>query len=136
MRDKVINSLITLKNYCENHEFRGWDPYDGLNSKLFQAMPFLKKSAICRLVVIQGFKRFPINLRRLAFVPKEYNAKGIGLFLSGYCNLYQIIQKHSEWQNILGTREKLLEQIKLLANLLISLQSQGYSGACWGYNFS
>ncbi len=135
MRDKVINSLITLKNYCENHEFRGWDPYDGLNSKLFQAMPFLKKSAICRLVVIQGFKRFPINLRRLAFVPKEYNAKGIGLFLSGYCNLYQIIQKHSEWQNILGTREKLLEQIKLLANLLISLQSQGYSGACWGYNF-
>lgn len=135
MRDKVINSLITLKNYCENHGFRGWDPYDGLNSKLFQAMPFLKKSAICRLVVIQGFKRFPINLRRLAFVPKEYNAKGIGLFLSGYCNLYQIIQKHSEWQNILGTREKLLEQIKLLANLLISLQSQGYSGACWGYNF-
>lgn len=30
-----------------------------------------------RLVVIQGFKRCPVNLRRLALVPKEYNAKGI-----------------------------------------------------------
>ena len=46
-----------------------------------------------RLVVIQGFKRCPINLRRIALVPKEYNAKGIGLFLSGYCNLYKAIDK-------------------------------------------
>ena len=84
---KVINSFRLLKEYCENEGFKGWDPYDGLNSKVFQALPFLKKSAICRLVVIQGFKRCPVNLRRLALVPKEYNAKGIGLFLSGYCNL-------------------------------------------------
>lgn len=78
---KVINSFRLLKEYCENEGFKGWDPYDGLNSKVFQALPFLKKSAICRLVVIQGFKRCPVNLRRLALVPKEYNAKGIGLFL-------------------------------------------------------
>ena len=50
---KVINSFRLLKEYCENEGFKGWDPYDGLNSKVFQALPFLKKSAICRLVVIQ-----------------------------------------------------------------------------------
>ena len=48
---KVINSFRLLKEYCENEGFKGWDPYDGLNSKVFQALPFLKKSAICRLVV-------------------------------------------------------------------------------------
>lgn len=43
-------------------------------------------------MVIQGFKRCPFNMRRMAFVPKEYNAKGIGLFLSGYCNLYKVVE--------------------------------------------
>ena len=86
-----IVSLSKLKRYCESECFKGWDPYDGLNSKMFQAIPFLRKSAICRLMVIQGFKRCPVNLRPLAIVPKEYNAKGIGLFLQGYCNLYKLL---------------------------------------------
>ena len=82
--NNILSSFQTLKLYCEAEHFKGWDPYDGLNSKVFQILPFLKHSALCRLIVIQGFKRSPVNLRRLAMVPKEYNAKGIGLFLSGY----------------------------------------------------
>ena len=131
----LIQSLFKLKRYCENENFKGWDPYDGLNSKVFQAIPFLKKSAICRLAVIQGFKRSSFNLRRLAVVPKEYNAKGIGLFLQGYCNLYKIVESKPELSSVLGTSEDLLNRINELAMLLISLQSKGYSGACWGYNF-
>ena len=86
-----IEALAKLKVYCEQEQFKGWDPYDGLNSQVFQVIPFLKHSAICRLIVIQGFKRFPVNLRKWALVPKEHNAKGIGLFLSGYCNLYNAV---------------------------------------------
>lgn len=132
---KVIDSFRLLREYCEREGFKGWDPYDGLNSKVFQALPFLKKSALCRLVVIQGFKRSPINLRRIALVPKEYNAKGIGLFLSGYCNLYNAVKANPKLANSLGSAESLKTQINELAELLISLQSNGYSGACWGYNF-
>lgn len=132
---QVIDSLRLLKLYCESEEFRGWDPYDGLNSKLFQVLPILKNSALCRLVMIQGFKRSPINLRRLAMVPKEYNSKGIGLFLQGYCNLYKAVQKNSSLEKHIGSEEELLSKINDLANLLISLQTKGYSGACWGYNF-
>lgn len=128
-------SFKLLRLYCESQNFKGWDPYDGLNSIVFQALPLLKKSALCRLVVIQGFKRSPFNLRRLALVPKEHNAKGIGLFLSGYCNLYHAVSKSPELEEWLGTREALIKQIHELAELLISLQSKGYSGACWGYNF-
>ena len=133
---KVVRSFSALKSYCEQEHFKGWDPYDGLNSKVFQAIPFLKKSAFCRLIVIQGFKRCPINLRKLALVPKEYNAKGIGLFLSGYCNLYNAVEKHPEWKKLLGTLDEIKTQINELADLLIGLRSQGdYHGACWGYNF-
>lgn len=132
---KVIDSFRLLREYCEREGFKGWDPYDGLNSKVFQALPFLKKSALCRLVVIQGFKRSPINLRRIALVPKEYNAKGIGLFLSGYCNLYNAVKANPKLAESLGSADSLKSQINELAKLLISLQSKGYSGACWGYNF-
>lgn len=134
--NRIIDSFKCLKQYCESEHFRGWDPYDGLNSKVFQALPFLKKSAICRLVVIQGFKRSSFNLRRITLVPKEHNAKGIGLFLSGYCNLYKAVRKHPEWESVWGTAEQVKEQIIALSELLISLRSKGnYSGACWGYNF-
>lgn len=131
----MLNSFKKLKQYCEAEGFKGWDPYDGLNSKVFQTLPWLKRSALCRLVMIQGFKRSPCNLRRIAMVPKEYNAKGIGLFLQGYCNLYKAVEQFPELENELGSKEVLLGRINELAELLISLQSKGYSGACWGYNF-
>ena len=133
---KIIDSFVLLKRYCENEQFKGWDPYDGLNSKLAHVLLPLKHSAFLRLCIIQGFKRCPVNLRRLALVPKEYNAKGIGLFLSGYCHLYHALENHPEWEQMLGTKEEAKRRINELAELLISLQSKGdYHGACWGYNF-
>lgn len=131
----MISPFNKLKHYCEKEQFKGWDPYDGLNSKIFQALPFFKNSALCRLVVIQGFKRCPFNLRRIAMVPKQHNAKGIGLFLSGYCNLYHAVKNNADLGKGLGTLKDIEKQINELAELLISMQSKGYSGACWGYNF-
>lgn len=135
MERDILSSFLSLKKYCERERFKGWDPYDGLNSKVFNFIPFVKKSAVCRLIVIQGFKRCPVNLRSLAMVPKEYNAKGIGLFLQGYCNLYKVVCQNPSLEQQLGTKEELWQRIEELAELLISLQSKGYSGACWGYNF-
>lgn len=130
-----VEPLALLKQYCESECFKGWDPYDGLNSRVFQSFPFLKESALCRLIFIQGFKRSPINFRRIALVPKEYNPKGVGLFLQGYCNLYKAVSRNVKLAESLGDADTLLERIHELAELLISLQSKGYSGSCWGYNF-
>ncbi|WP_299121211.1 delta-aminolevulinic acid dehydratase [uncultured Winogradskyella sp.] len=119
----VKESLEALKNYCENEGFKGWDPYDGLNSWVIQKT-VLGKSRLFRLAWIQLFKRSPINFRPLFGVKKDFNPKGLGLFLIGYCNLYKIEQKDSY-----------LEKIDFLAKKIISLQTKGYSGSCWGYNF-
>lgn len=136
MNKETIDAFHKLKSYCESEYYKGWDPYDGLNSKVFQALPFFKNSAACRLAVIQGFKRSPINLRRIAMVPKEYNAKGIGLFLQGYCNLLKIVRNDPSLASKLGTEAELIAKIREVADLLMSLQSKGdYHGACWGYNF-
>ena len=74
LKNESVKALLKLKLYCESQHFKGWDPYDGLNSRLFHVLPFLKNFALCRLIIIQGFKRCPINLRPVALVPKEYNA--------------------------------------------------------------
>ena len=66
----LIDSFIRLKSYCETEDYKGWDPYDGLKSKVANALLPLKHSAILRLCIIQGFKRCPVNLRRIAMVPK------------------------------------------------------------------
>jgi len=119
----IHKNFTQLKDYCENEQFKGWDPYDGLNSTIFKTFK-LDKVQFFRLAWIQLFKRNPINLRKIMLIPKEYNPKGLGLFLSGYCNLYNIESK-----------EEYLQNIRFLADKLIELQSKGYSGSCWGYNF-
>lgn len=124
-------SFLSLKEYCENEDFKGWDPYDGLNSPVIQRT-VLKRWPYFRLVWIQAFKRNPVNLRKLFRVPKGFNAKGIALFLDGYCNLYSVVESRDKR---FGTKQEIFDKIIYLADLLIEIKTEGYSGACWGYNF-
>lgn len=61
--------------------FAGSDPYDGLNSRLLA--PALRRSRLLRLMVIQGVKRSPVDLRPLLCVPPGLNPKGLALVLLG-----------------------------------------------------
>lgn len=61
--------------------FQGSDPYDGLNSRLLA--PVLRRSRPARLVVIQGVKRSPLDLRPLLRIPPGLNPKGLALVLHG-----------------------------------------------------
>ena len=120
---KIKNAFKNLIDYCEKENYKGWDPYDGLNSWVIQKTP-LGKSRFFRLAWIQLFKHNPVNFRKLVGVKKEYNPKGLGLFLIGYCNLYTKENK-----------KEYLDKIHFLSNEILQLQTIGYSGACWGYNF-
>jgi hypothetical protein len=124
MFEKIQNSLFKLSEYCKSEGFKGYDPFDGLNSSFFQKMPLLSKSRLARLVWIQLFKRSPINFRSLVGVRKEFNPKALALFLSGYCNLNK---KKSD--------PEYLEMINFFSGKLLECVNKNYSGACWGYNF-
>jgi hypothetical protein len=120
---KINRSFSQLKEYVEKENYKGWDPYDGLNSKFFQSLP-IKNFSLARLAWIQFFKRSPLNLRSFLAVEKGYNSKGLGLFLSGYCNLYKQ-----------DPRPEYKDKIFFLADKIEEMHSKGYSGMCWGYNF-
>jgi hypothetical protein len=118
-----IQSQITkLRNYIEAEGFKGYDPYDALNSPLLKALSFNQKHL--RIAFIQILKRVPFNLRPFLGVKKDFNPKGLGLFLWGYSKLYQI-EKNPGY----------LEKIAYLLERLDELKCKGYSGNCWGYNF-
>src|SRR6267142_591603 len=103
--------------------FAGYDPYDGLNSRLFQATPF-KRSRWARLAWTQFHKRSPINFRALVRIPRERNAKGIALFALAALAEYRRTQ----------TKEGEVEARELLDDLMW-MRLKGFKGAAWGYNF-
>jgi len=123
MSAHLVTAHRELWNYCRAHDFAGYDPYDGLNSRLFQSTP-LRNSRSARLVWTQFFKRSPINFRQLAGVPRERNAKGVALFALAALANY----RHT------GTKEAEIEVRELLDDL-IGMSLKGFKGACWGYNF-
>lgn len=112
-----------LWHWCRTHDFAGYDPYDGLNSQLFQSTR-LGNSRFARLAWTQFFKRSPVNLRKVAGVPRQHNAKGIALFTLAALADFRRTQ----------TKEAEIEARELLDDL-IGMSLKGFKGACWGYNF-
>ena len=127
----IKSTTLKLVNYIENESYKGWDPYDGLNSKIFRKLNF-NCFSFFRLAWIQLFKRNPINLRNLFLISKGYNSKGLGLMISGYSKL---LLARKEKPELLEEIDELENKINNLCEILITMKSRGYSGACWGYNF-
>jgi hypothetical protein len=112
--------LDKLLSYIEKQEFKGYDPYDALNSWL----PYQALGKYSQAFAIQFFKRNPVNLRPFTGVKKGLNPKGIGLLLNAYSKLYLKTQN-----------DRYKEKADYLFNLLLTLRSPKYSNYCWGYNF-
>lgn len=121
----IEQSLHNLINYIERENYKGWDPYDGLMSPLFK-LPGLSKNKRLRFLGQQFFKRFPLSLRRLLFVPKGYNPVTLGLCIQGYSYMYALPN---------ANKDILTAKISHLISELKTLIPSGYSGACWGYDF-
>jgi len=120
---RVVESRIDqLRAFVETADYAGYDPYDALNSPVLRVL--CSPSRWMRLACTQCLKRSPLNLRKVLAVKKGHNPKGIGLFLWGYARLYAVER-----------RPEYCERIEYLLDLLETLKSKGYSGACWGYNF-
>lgn len=120
--NKLTESVTRLVDYCEENDWAGFDPFDGLSSKILTSMPF-HQYKLPRLFFIQSMKRFPINLRRVLLVPKEQNPKGLALFASALIRLSKV--------GLLGDSDLVEPVIKRL----IDLRTENNKQFCWGYNF-
>jgi hypothetical protein len=124
VESELRHAYESLALWCRERDYSGHDPFDALNSRLFQATP-LRHSRNARLLWTQLFKRSPVNLRRLSLVPTEKNAKGTALFALAALASFRR-EKNREHET----------EARALLNELLALQLRSTSGAaCWGYNF-
>lgn len=117
------DAALALLNYCRANDWAGYDPYDAVNSRLFETFSFLN-SRLPRLVLTQALKRSPFNFRRALLVPKTRNPKGLGLFLAAAIRLDRI--GLLDESSLVGT----------LADLLKNARSGNSPYWCWGYSFA
>ena len=111
-----------LLQYCRGSEWAGYDPYDALNSRLFEILPVLQ-SPVPRLVMTQTLKRLPVNVRGLLHVPKTQNPKSLGLFLSALLRAPELDPDGS------------IDLPAELLNAIAALRSPDSDYWCWGYSF-
>lgn len=114
--DAVRRAGRQLYEFCQGNNWAGYDPYDALNSRLFRALPFLDWK-LARLVMTQGFKWMPLNLRPLFLVPRVQNPKGLALFISALLRLEKT------------------EEAVALGESLLSQRSADPQYWNWGYSF-
>jgi len=113
---------VRLADYARTNQYRGFDPYDMLNSPLAGILSL--GSRFGRIALTQFGRRSPVNLRPLLLVKRGMNPKALALFLEGSVKLFSILQD-----------EKYLDDIDILLNHLEQTRSSGVSGNAWGYNF-
>jgi hypothetical protein len=123
MEAELEHAYLSLAAWCRARDYAGHDPFDALNSRLFQATP-LRRSRAARLVWTQLFKRSPVSFRNIVRVPAERNAKGTALFaLAALAN-----HRRTKTKEAANEARVLLDELSK-ARLIIG------SGVAWGYNF-
>jgi hypothetical protein len=123
MNQQLCHAYDALAEWCKTRDYAGHDPFDGLNSSVFQATP-LKNWRTARLSWVQFVKRFPFNLRPWLGIQPGHNAKGLALFA---------LARVSEFRR--SRTEQAEKEARYLLDKLTASRINGYAGACWGYNF-
>jgi hypothetical protein len=121
----IYDSLSKVEEYILRQKYVGYDPYDGLGSPVFK-LPFVRSNRVLRFGAQQILKRFPVNIRPFIGIDKGYNPVSLGLCLQAYSYLLPILPEK---------KDLYLKEIQFCIDEIEKLQSTGYSGACWGYDF-
>ena len=121
-KDQILESIGRLSDWLEKNDYRGYDTFDGLSSKL--ARPFTFNNKFLLITLQQGVRRFPINLRPLLGIAKGHSTKGMGFIAKGFMRLNEATGD-AAWQS----------KAEFALQWLIENESPGYSGACWGNHF-
>ncbi|MFZ0761684.1 MAG: hypothetical protein WAM69_17190, partial [Candidatus Sulfotelmatobacter sp.] len=117
----VVNARRAANDWMKVRDYRGWEPYDLLNSPYLSG-PWMR-SPLLAIPLLQGGRRFlGSRARTLLRVPLSKNPKALGLLLSGYCDLARC-------------GEDCESEARYLKAELIRLRSPNEELFCWGYDW-
>lgn len=122
LKARIYESIGRLSYWLKENDYRGYDTFDGLSARLVRPLTFETK--FLRTVLLQGVRRFPLNLRPVLGVTQEHSSKGMGFLARGFIRLHETTGDQI-WA----------DKAQFALQWLMENQSSGYNGACWGNHF-
>jgi hypothetical protein len=121
-KGRIFDSILRLADWLQKNDYRGYDTFDGLNSRFVRPLTF--ETNFLRTVLQQGVRRFPLNTRPILGIPRDYSSKGMGFLARGFLRLHDVTGD-AGWA----------DKAKFALQWLIDNKSQGFKHACWGNHF-
>jgi len=90
--DEIKGSLDRVQQWVESHNYRAYEPFDGLSS---WARPLTFGNLFAQRILQQTIRQSPINLRPLMGVKPKDSTKGQGYMAWGYLRLYRATKEES-----------------------------------------
>jgi hypothetical protein len=118
---RLVDALAALEAWGSARDWRGSDPYDGLNATRVPSP--LVRSRRGRQVVTQVVKRSPLDLRPLLGIQPAHSAAALAQVVSAYAR-YRFLPTEE-------APSKLADAIGELE----ALRCRDFSEPCWGYHF-
>jgi hypothetical protein len=84
--DRIAKSASAVQTWVEEHNYRGYEPFDGLSSPL-RALTF--RNLLAERILQQAVRQSPINIRPLIGIKPLDSTKGQGMMASGYLLLHR-----------------------------------------------
>lgn len=121
MKYLIEESLNRLEKWIEDHDYKGYDPADGLTSYL---RPLTAGNLLLDRCLQQLVWRSPINIRPLLGVKPKDSFIGRGYMASGYLLRYKATGE-----------EGYVQKARTCLQWLMDNKAPGHSDYCWGKMF-
>lgn len=117
----VLTTLASLEDWVARHEYKGYEPFDGLSSFLH---PLTFGNLLLERLLQQAVRQSPINLRPILGVRPQESTKGRGYMAWGYLELCRALGDN-------GYEASAHRCLKWLDDH----RSPGYPDHAWGNHF-
>ena len=94
--EKIEQSVKKLRNWIENNNYEGYEPFDGLLSYL---RPLTFGNCFAERVLEQSVLRCPFNIRPLLGIRPRKPAQGMGYLAHGYLRMW-VLTKEVEYKEL------------------------------------
>ncbi len=121
IKGKLEKSLARVAAWVEAHDYKGYDPGDGLNSSL---RPLAFGNRLAERILLQAVWKFPFNVRPLIGVRPMDSTKGRGYMAAGY------LLRHKATKN-----QAYKTKAVACLDWLVANKAAGHSGFAWGNHF-
>ena len=120
-RELIFQSLKKVEKWVEDHDYKGYEPFDGLSS-IFRPLTF--GNLFLDRLLLQVIRQSPFNLRPLMGVRHLDSTIARGYMAWGYCHMYELTEEPAYMKKIAACLDWLIEN-----------KSPLYPEYCWGKHF-